>query len=78
MNAIYLPDKNEKQLPKTLRIPGPAPRAGMQVTVLGADAPLPWRRDGDVTVVEVPAAVRKSTANAYAWSIRLPGAAPAR
>jgi alpha-L-fucosidase len=76
--AIYLPDENEKRLPKTLRIPGPAPRAGTQVTVLGADVPLAWRRDGNATVVEVPAAIRKSTANAYAWSIRLPGAASAR
>jgi alpha-L-fucosidase len=48
------------------------------VTVLGADAPLAWRRDDNVTMVEVPAAIRKSTANAYAWSIRLPGSAPAR
>jgi alpha-L-fucosidase len=78
VHAIYLPDENETRLPKTLRIPGPAPRAGTQVTVLGADAPLAWRRDGNVTVVEVPAAIRKSTAHAYAWSIRLPGAASAR
>lgn len=76
VHAIYLPEENETRLPKTLRIPGPAPRAGTQVTVLGADAPLAWRRDGNVTVVEVPTAVRKSTADAYAWSIRLPGAAP--
>lgn len=76
--AIYLPDENEKHLPKILRIPGPAPRAGAQVTLLGADTPLAWRREGNTTVVEVPAAIRKSTANAYAWSIRLPGAASPR
>ena len=76
--AIYLPDENEKSLPKILRIPGPAPRAGTQVTLLGADTPLAWRRDGNTTVVEVPAAIRKSTANAHAWSIRLPGAASPR
>lgn len=76
--AIYLPDESEKRLPKTLRIPGPAPAAGARVTLLGSDASLAWRRDGDVTVVDVPAAISKSTANAHAWSIRLPGAAAAQ
>jgi len=76
--AIYLPEGKESTLPGTLRITGPAPATGAQVTLLGSDAPLAWRRDGDVTVVDIPAAVRKSTANAYAWAIRLPGATPAR
>ena len=72
--AFYLPDAKEAKLPATLRIPGPAPAAGSEVKLLGNDASLKWRRDGDVTVVEVPAAVRKQTANAYAWAVRLPGA----
>ena len=76
--AFYLPEANETKLPKSLRIPGPAPAAGAQVKLLGSDAALRWRRDGDVTVVEVPVATRNATANAYAWAIRLPGAAPAR
>jgi alpha-L-fucosidase len=73
--AIYLPDKNETRLPAKLEIPGPAPRAGTQLALLGSDATLAWERVGDQTVVDVPAAIRQSTANAYAWAIRLPGAA---
>jgi alpha-L-fucosidase len=72
--AFYLPDANEKKLPATLRIPGPAPAAGTEVKLLGNDARLVWRRDGDTTVVEIPASLRKQTANAYAWAFRLPGA----
>ena len=74
--AFYLPDANEKQLPKTLRIPGPAPAGGAQMKLLGSDAPLLWHRDGEATVIEIPAALRKQTANAYAWAFSLPGAAP--
>ena len=41
--AIYLPDAKESTLPKTLRIPGPAPAAGAQVTLLGnPGASLEW------------------------------------
>ncbi|MBP3983515.1 alpha-L-fucosidase [Pseudoxanthomonas helianthi] len=72
--AIYLADDKEKTLPAQLKIPGPAPEAGASVRVLGSDAALAWRREGDATVVDVPAAVRKQTAGAYAWSIELPGA----
>ncbi|WP_242163959.1 alpha-L-fucosidase [Lysobacter sp. M15] len=72
--AIYLPDAKEKRLPAKLEIPGPAPRAGTQLAVLGSDAALAWRRDNDKTVLDVPEGVRKDTAGAYAWAIRLPGA----
>ena len=72
--AIYLADKNETRLPAKLEVPGPAPRAGTQLAVLGSDVALDWQRVGDKTVVNVPAAIRQDTANGYAWAIRLPGA----
>lgn len=75
--AIYLPEAAESQLPARLEIPGPAPAAGASVRVLGDDTALTWRREGDRTVVEVPASVRKRSAGGYAWTIKLPGAAPA-
>lgn len=75
VHAFYLPDDGEETLPKAVRIPGPAPAAGTDVRLLGDDTPLQWRRDGDVTVVALPSALRKRTAGAYAWTFRLPGAA---
>lgn len=74
--AIYLPDADEPRLPAKLEIPGPAPREGARLAVLGSDAALDWKRVGDRTVVEVPETVREATANAYAWAVRLPGTAP--
>lgn len=75
--AIYLPDKNERTLPSTLTILGPAPAAGAKVKLLGSDAALEWHREGDATVVRIPAAVRKQAAGAHAWSIELPASVPA-
>lgn len=73
--AVYLADEDETRLPAKLEIPGPAPRTGAQLRVLGSEAALTWKRVGDRTVVEVPQPVRDATANAYAWAVRLPGAA---
>ena len=75
--AIYLPDEGEQRLPATLSIPGPAPQQGASLQLLGSDVALAWKRASDRTVVEVPAAAREATANAYAWAIRLPGATEA-
>ena len=74
--AIYLPAADETTLPDSVRIPGPAPAAGAAVQLLGEDARLAWHRDGDATVVEIPAATRQHAAHGYAWAFRLPGAAP--
>lgn len=77
VHAIYLPGEQEQRLPARLEIPGPAPRAGAQLALLGSDAPLAWSRQGERTVVQVPEAVRQATAGAHAWAIRLPGAVEA-
>ena len=75
MYAIYLPETGETRLPATLRIPGPAPQQGSTVEILGDGTALPWRREGDMTVVDLPQAVRTRSAGAPAWAFRLPGAA---
>ena len=76
--AIYLADEGERSLPSTLTIRGTAPAADAPVRVLGSDATLMWHREGDTTVVSIPAALRRKMAGAYAWSIELPAAAPAQ
>jgi len=73
--AIRLADEGEHLPPAAIAIPGPAPGAGARVRLLGSDTPLQWRREGGVTLVTIPAAVRNELAGAYAWSIELPGAA---
>lgn len=78
VHAIRLADESERLPPETLTIRGIAPAAGARVRLLGDGTPLQWRREGDATVVTIPSAVRTRAAGAYAWSIALPGAAPAR
>jgi alpha-L-fucosidase len=73
--AIYLAGEGERMLPSTLKIRGPAPSTGARVRVLGSDVALAWQREGDATVVRIPAEVRRRLAGAYAWSIELPGSA---
>jgi len=75
--AIYLPGADETELPARLSIPGPAPRDGAQVSVLGSDEQLQWQREGEHTVVRIPASVRRASAGSPAWAIRLPGAVEA-
>ncbi len=74
--AIYLPDAGEARLPARLEIPGPAPRAGSRLAMLGSPAELAWRRESGRTIAVIPDEVREATAGAPAWAIRLPGAAP--
>jgi len=75
--AIYLPAQDETQLPARLEIPGPAPQEGMKLTILGHQAELNWQREGDRTIVRIPANLRRASAGSPAWAIRLPGAVPA-
>jgi alpha-L-fucosidase len=72
--AIYLPDADEQRLPARLEIPGPSPRAGSRLAVLGSDVQLEWRREGERTIAVIPEAAREATAGSPAWAIRLPGA----
>lgn len=74
--AIYLADEGERSPPSRLIIRGPAPVANARVHMLGSDLALKWHREGDATIVSIPAALRSKMAGAYAWSIELPAAAP--
>lgn len=72
--AIYLADAGETRLPATLRIKGHAPAPGAHVRVLGSDAALAWKREGDETVVDIPVRIRDRMQGAYAWTVAMPGA----
>ena len=69
--AIYLADDQEQQPPATILLKGLAPAEGAELRVLGADAPLTWRRTDAGSVIEIPAAVRRQVKGAYAWTIRI-------
>ncbi len=58
--AIYLAEEGENTLPQQVRLTSVQPAAGSSVRLLGSAAKLPWSRDGGVTVIDVPDAVRNS------------------
>ena len=41
-------------MPREIRVSSHRPAEGAQVTLLGHNAPLPWRPDGDGFVVTIP------------------------
>jgi alpha-L-fucosidase len=70
--AIYLVGEDEKEMPPTLRLTGVAPAQGVELRLLGSDAPLRWKSEGAATLIEAPAESRQQLAGAYAWTVRIP------
>jgi alpha-L-fucosidase len=56
-----------------LRFRQAAPTEGSTITLLGYDAPLTWRRDGEETVVELPAALQEARQrpSEHAWVFKM-------
>ncbi|GAA0721797.1 alpha-L-fucosidase [Dokdonella soli] len=69
--AIYPAGNEEQQLPATIILNGVIPAKNATMRILGSPAPLSWRREGKGTAIGIPAAVRKQTVGAYAWTIRI-------
>jgi alpha-L-fucosidase len=69
--AIYLLDEGEA-VPEMIRLKEILPAAGTTIRLLGSDIDLKWQRDGAGARVALPESVRKSTANHYAVSLRIP------
>jgi alpha-L-fucosidase len=53
--AIYLPEEGEEKLPARIAVPGFRAKPGAKVRLLGSDASIRWRPEGDGTVMELPA-----------------------
>ncbi len=70
INAIYLADEDEKQLPETIRISSFAPQTGSTVTMLGVKIPMIWEKSGAGFVIHVPDSVRAYPPCSYAWAFR--------
>ncbi|MBN1337825.1 MAG: alpha-L-fucosidase [Bacteroidales bacterium] len=69
--AIYLADENEKGLPPTVRIPSKQLTDNPSVTLVGVDALLKWKKDGDGFVVEVPEQFQIVPPCKYAWALKI-------
>lgn len=73
VNAIFLAEGEATAPPATITWPardgGPVPAAGSAVKLLGVEAPLEWKREGDHVVILVPEAVRTRPPCQHAWVV---------
>jgi alpha-L-fucosidase len=69
INAIYLADENEKQIPASITISAFSPKPGSKVTMLGVTEPLKWERAGSGFVAQIPESIRSNPPCAYAWTL---------
>jgi len=71
VNAIYLADAGEHELPAAIELHGFQPAAGARLHVLGSPEPLAWQPRGSGFRIELPQAVRHRLATAPAWTMRI-------
>jgi alpha-L-fucosidase len=70
INAIYLADESEKQIPETIRIFSFKPQKGSLVTMLGVKEPMAWKVSDKGFEIHVPESVRAHPPCGYAWTFR--------
>jgi alpha-L-fucosidase len=67
--AFYLADEGERDLPRTVDVPGVRPARGAAVTLLGSDAALSWRETPEGLRIEVPEGLAPPAS--WAWGFRI-------
>jgi len=70
INAIYLADEDEKQLPDTIRISSFTPKKESTVSMLGVKTSMAWEKSGEGFVIHMPESVRTHPPCSYAWVFR--------
>jgi len=70
INAIYLAEESEKQIPETIRIVSFAPRKGSTVLMLGTKEPMAWMASDRGFEIHVPESVRAHPPCDFAWTFR--------
>lgn len=68
INAIYLADETETEVPSSVQIQSFAPRSGSAVRMAGVQKPLTWEENGTGAILHVPAEVCKNPPCKYAWA----------
>ncbi len=69
--AIYLPGKDEKNLPREISISGITPVPGAKLQLLGAQGYLKWQKTGSGCKVFIPGSMQNNPPSPEAWTIRI-------
>ena len=69
--AIYLAGEDEKEMPAEILIKSQKPDKALNITLLGTNAKLKWKKSGEGIAVEIPEKIRKNPPSDYAWVIKI-------
>jgi alpha-L-fucosidase len=70
---IYLADAPDAGMPREIRVASHRPAEGAEVTLLGTNARLSWRVEGDGFVAAIPDQIRTNPPCQHAWTIKVSG-----
>ncbi len=68
---IYLAGEGEDEIPAEIIITSKQPDRGAQVSVLGSNLRLKWKKEGEGFKVTIPESLRKDPPCDYAWTIKV-------
>jgi alpha-L-fucosidase len=71
VNAIYLAEEGEDQMPAKVTIRSFCPMPDSRVILLGTSAGLEWEKSGTGVVVRVPEAIRNAPPCRHAWTFSI-------
>jgi alpha-L-fucosidase len=71
--AIYLGDDTEGSPPSEIQLPSIAPTRDAEISMLGVEGKLEWRRVGDGFTVTIPDSARKNPPCDFAWTLKISG-----
>ena len=71
VNAIYLAEESEKEVPATIWLQSISAKPGSKVRMLGVREPLAWERNGKGVIIRVPPDVCKAPPGAHAWAFSI-------
>lgn len=70
INAIYLADEEQEQLPAEIYVRTFQPKKGAKVRLLGDEKSLSWKKSGSGMLVQIPEKLRKNPPAGYAWVLQ--------
>ncbi len=70
INAIYLADEEQEQLPAEIYVHTFQPKKGAKVSLLGDEKSLSWKKSGSGMLVQIPEELRKNPPAGYAWVLQ--------
>jgi alpha-L-fucosidase len=68
---LYLAGKDENAIPDKIVVKALQPAPGAKVTMLGSNASLTWKKEGNGFVVSIPESLRRKLPCNYAWTIKV-------